>query len=176
MKFEYKLNDVKLTSAMKDKVESQLKKFEKFFQNNSQLVASIRVEMGKDKKIIEVTLKNKDFFVRADVIDDDFYNGIDKVINKLDVQLKKSRSHLKKSNKKNNLVDNLVLDDIELDEHIEIIKHKLIDLVPMDIDEAICRMEALDHNFFIYLDSETAKINVLYERRDKKYGLIELNY
>ena len=176
MNYDYKLNGVKLTSAMKEKVEKQLVKFEKFFIDKDSLVASIRVDSKKDKKIIEVTLKSNDFFARADVIDSDFYSGIDKVVDKLNVQLKKANQYLKSVNKKSQLHKNLVSDVESQDAQIEIIKHKLIELIPMDLDEAICRMEALDHNFFIYLDSSTGKVNVLYERKDKKYGLIELKY
>ena len=118
----------------------------------------------------------KDFFARADVIDDDFYNGIDKVIEKLDSQLKKSRSHLKHSKKNIELFDKDSFNEIKEDEYVQIIKHKSIELIPMDIDEAICRMEALNHTFFIFLNSESNRVNVLYERKDKMYGLIELNY
>ena len=176
MNYDYKLNGVKLTTAMKEKVEKQLVKFEKFFVDSKSLNASIRVESKKDKKIIEVTLRSNDFFARADVIDSDFYSGIDKVVDKLNVQLKRSNQLLKNVNKKSSLYASLVSDNSFSDSQIEVIKHKLIELVPMDLDEAICRMEALDHNFFIYLNSETGKINVLYERKDKKYGLIELKY
>ena len=176
MNYDYKLNGVNLSPAMKEKVEKQLIKFEKFFLDKNNLAASIRVESKKDKKIIEVTLKSNDFFARADVIDNDFYTGIDKVVDKLNVQLKKTNQHLKKVNQKSTLHSNLVEDKNLDDAQVEIIKHKQISLVPMDLDEAICRMEALDHNFFIYLDSSTGKVNVLYERKDKKYGLIELNY
>ena len=46
-------------------------------------------------------------------------------------------------------------------------------LTPMDVDEALARMDALGHKFFIYLDSESGKVNVLYERDDGSYGDIE---
>ena len=44
----------------------------------------------------------------------------------------------------------------------------------MDVDEALARMDALGHKFFIYLDSESGKVNVLYERDDGSYGDIEV--
>ena len=47
-------------------------------------------------------------------------------------------------------------------------------LTPMDVDEALARMDALGHKFFIYLDSESGKVNVLYERDDGSYGDIEV--
>ena len=43
----------------------------------------------------------------------------------------------------------------------------------MSIDEAITRMEALGHSFFLYLDEEDDEIAVVYRRIDGGYGVIE---
>lgn len=45
----------------------------------------------------------------------------------------------------------------------------------MSEEEAILQMEMLGHDFFIYKDSETSKVCVLYKRKDNNYGLIETN-
>ena len=42
----------------------------------------------------------------------------------------------------------------------------------MDLDEAIMQMNLLDHNFFMFLDSDTDKISVAYRRKDGQYGLL----
>jgi putative sigma-54 modulation protein len=47
-------------------------------------------------------------------------------------------------------------------------------LPPMDEREAIEQMSLLGHeDFFIFLNVETNKLNVLYRRRDNTLGLIE---
>ena len=43
----------------------------------------------------------------------------------------------------------------------------------MSIEEAAIRMEALGHDFFVYLDAEDDRISVLYNRRDGGYGVIQ---
>ncbi|MEG0528633.1 MAG: sigma 54 modulation/S30EA ribosomal C-terminal domain-containing protein, partial [Longicatena sp.] len=43
----------------------------------------------------------------------------------------------------------------------------------MDLDEAIMRMEMLNHAFFIYRDLENNDISVVYKRNEGGYGLIE---
>ncbi len=45
----------------------------------------------------------------------------------------------------------------------------------MTIDDAILQMNLLDHNFFIFLNSETNKVCVVYLREDHDYGIIEAN-
>lgn len=44
---------------------------------------------------------------------------------------------------------------------------------PMDAEEAILQMDMLGHDFFIYEDAETSGIDIVYRRRDGRYGLIE---
>ena len=52
---------------------------------------------------------------------------------------------------------------------------KKIDLKPMTVDEAILQMEMIDHKFFIFLNSDTNKVCVVYLRDDHNYGIIEAN-
>jgi putative sigma-54 modulation protein len=43
----------------------------------------------------------------------------------------------------------------------------------MTTEEAILQMELLEHNFFVFRDDETNRVNVVYKRNDGGYGLIE---
>ncbi len=42
----------------------------------------------------------------------------------------------------------------------------------MDAEEACMEMELLGHNFFVFRDSETEEVNVVYKRKDGEFGLI----
>ena len=44
------------------------------------------------------------------------------------------------------------------------------------IDDAKDAIERLGHTFYVFLNAETGKVNVLYKRDDEKYGLIEVNF
>ena len=48
-----------------------------------------------------------------------------------------------------------------------------IDLVEEIIERQILQMEMLGHNFFVFLNSETEQVNVVYKRKNGTYGLIE---
>ena len=52
-------------------------------------------------------------------------------------------------------------------------KTKRFAMKPMDPEEACLQMELLGHNFFMFLNSETEQINVVYKRKANSYGLIE---
>ena len=61
----------------------------------------------------------------------------------------------------------------EIEDEHKVIKRKTIEVKPMNEEEAILQMELLNHEFYMYKDSETNKPTVVYKRTDGNYGLIE---
>lgn len=49
-------------------------------------------------------------------------------------------------------------------------------LKKIDLEEAVEDMELVDHDFYIFLNNKTGKVNVLYKRRAGNLGCIELDY
>ena len=43
----------------------------------------------------------------------------------------------------------------------------------MTPDEAVLQLELVGHDFFVFRNAESNGINVVYRRRDGRYGLIE---
>ena len=60
-----------------------------------------------------------------------------------------------------------------LEEKEEIVKRKKIEMKPMNEEEAIMQMDLVDHDFFVYKDTDTKSINVIYKRKDGTFGIIE---
>ena len=58
----------------------------------------------------------------------------------------------------------------------EIYKKKVFDLDPLTVEDAAEYLENLEHDFYIFLNAETGRINVLYNRKDGELGLIECKY
>jgi putative sigma-54 modulation protein len=61
----------------------------------------------------------------------------------------------------------------EVDEDLEVVRTKSFDLKPMDSEEAILQMNLLGHNFYVFTNADSHRTNVVYKRRDGRYGLIE---
>ena len=59
------------------------------------------------------------------------------------------------------------------DETRRVVKVKRFALEPMFEEDAVARMEELGHSFFVFVNAEDERLNVLYRRRDGDYGLIE---
>ena len=68
-----------------------------------------------------------------------------------------------------------IADQAETEEELELVRNKRFDLKPMDSEEAILQMNMLGHNFFVYTNADTNTTNVVYRRKDGRYGLIEPN-
>ena len=49
-------------------------------------------------------------------------------------------------------------------------------IYPDGTEEAILQMELVEHNFFVFKDSDTDNVNVIYKRKDGNYGLLEPDY
>ena len=68
--------------------------------------------------------------------------------------------------------DNIEGEAVDESEH-KVVRLKSIYLEPMSLEDAIMRMEALSHKFFLYLDAEDNLISLLYIRNDGGYGIIQ---
>ena len=53
------------------------------------------------------------------------------------------------------------------------VRVKKFPVSPMDVEEAITQMELLGHNFFLFMNSETNTLCVIYRRNDGSYGLLQ---
>ena len=56
---------------------------------------------------------------------------------------------------------------------IKIDKTKKFAIKPMSAEEAVLQMELVGHNFFVFFDSESEDVSVVYKRKNGTYGLIE---
>ena len=59
------------------------------------------------------------------------------------------------------------------EETIDIVRTKRFAVKPMDPEEACIQMELLGHNFYVFRNSDTDEVNVVYKRKGNTYGLIE---
>jgi putative sigma-54 modulation protein len=53
------------------------------------------------------------------------------------------------------------------------VKTKQFAVKPMSPEEAVLQLELVGHDFFVFQDAESGEVNVVYRRRDGRYGLIE---
>ena len=175
MKCKIRGEKIKVTSAIQDYVETKLSRLDKYFKN-ADVDASVLNRVKGKEQTIEVTIPYDKYTLRSEERRDDLYAAIDLVIDKLEGQIRKNKTKLKKQVKKSEEFFNF---DFEIakeeDNQNKIVKRKSFEMKPMNEEEAILELELLGHDFYIYRDDRTNDINVLYKRKDGNYGIIETN-
>lgn len=175
MKITFVENKYKIAKRFKDVMTDKLERLDKYFGET----ASARVvcsKQGKNEKL-EVTITNKGLLYRSEVLGQNNYDNIDLALPKLEKQIVRNREKL--TQKKRTAPKNLgfeFLDEMPELKLPDIYRKKTFDLEPILLEEAKDAIERLGHTFFIFLNAETGKVNVLYRRNDGKFGLIEVNY
>ena len=162
--------NIDVTEGLKQAIYDKLGRLEKFFTEDTKAQVTLSVE--KERQKIEVTIPLRTLILRAEEEQEDFYAAVDLVINKLERQIRKNKAKLQKRDK--NKTKEFNIDDvIPIEEDQKIVKRKKIDFKPMNEDEAVLQMELLGHDFYVYKDSDTNNVCVLYKRKDGGYGVIE---
>ncbi|MFG6114690.1 ribosome hibernation-promoting factor, HPF/YfiA family [Halobacillus sp. MO56] len=183
MKYNIRGENLEVTEAIKDYVEKKVGKLERYFDEPVTSEVHVNLSVYNDEQEIEVTIPMKDLLLRAEERHTDLYAAIDLVVDKLERQIRKHKTKVNRKFRQEG-APKYVFAELEKeaqeyqngaseDEDIEIVKQKRFDLKPMDSEEAVLQMDMLGHNFYVYTNAETNETNVVYRRRDGKYGLIE---
>ena len=176
MKYQIIGKNVSITDGISEAIQKKLGKIEKHLVGSEEIECRVVVSAHRDSQKIEITIFLPQVTLRAEVKDRDLYCAIDSAVEKLEGQIRKLKTRMDRSNGKISIGRALDLETIEeepIPEKDVIVRAKSYYLKEMTIDEAIARMEAIGHDFFLYLDKEDDRISVVYVRRDGGYGVIQ---
>lgn len=170
--------NIEVTDAMRGYAEDKLEKLERF----SDQIVDAKVVMAYDHTHhsgnparVEVQLNVPNGIVRAEEEGQDTYAAIDKVVDKLERQLKRFKGRsLAKRHADDIPATNLIAPEPEeVDDDPRIVRTKRHVLRPMTPEDAAMQMEALGHDFYMFRNAETDLVSVIYLRNDGDYALIE---
>ncbi len=174
MKLKLVGKNLELTQGIKDQAEAKFAKLDKYF--DEEVEARVVFSTQKLTQTVEVTVYLQGTILRAEESTDDLYTSMDKAVDGLARQIRKYKTKLKNRNQDNSAT--IRFENIEEEKEEEtgkIVRRKRFDLRPMHEEEAILQMELLNHNFFVFLNAATDNVEVLYKRKDKNYGIIQVN-
>lgn len=178
MKVKVVAKNIEVTPALKEIVEKKISKLDKYFDPHIEAKATLSVQKNCQK--VEVTIPFNGVVLRVEESTDDMYKSIDLAEEKLQRQIRKQKTKLSRQNSSGSLrypdFKSIEVSDNEDEEKFKIVKTKSFDVKPMSQEEAILQMELVGHNFFVYQDAKSSRVNVMYKRKDGNYGLIEPEY
>lgn len=179
MRFDIRGKNLELTDALKDYTTKRLSKLEKYIDDVKEAQVALSVE-GEGHKV-EVTIPLNGVILRGEEASEDMYTSIDLVVEKLEKQIEKYKTRLYRSNRGAGMKRAWAEEarkELEANEGLDsfkVVRTKRFALKPMDEEEAIMQMNLLGHTFFVFFNSATDEVNVVYRRKDGNYGLIEPN-
>ena len=148
MRYNIRGSKVEVTDSIKNYVEEKINRLNKYFESADEYTANVLVKVNGINQTVEVTIPIKKIILRAEETNQDLYKSIDLVVDKLERQIRKNKTRMRKPSKEMYVVDF----EVNSEEVVEgkIVKRKEIENKPMSEEEAILQMELLGHEFFIF--------------------------
>lgn len=174
MKITYTARKVTLRDNFKERVEKKLSKFQKIFSEDAE--ASVVVTVEKNRQTVEITIRDNGMIYRVENSQAEMNNALDTVTDMLSRQLRKNKTKLSRRLREGSIDDLVVGDnaepeDVEDDYHL--VRRKMVPVKPITVDEAILQMNMIGHKFYMFVNADTNETNVVYQREDGAYGLLE---
>jgi len=167
---------MEVSDYLKELVTKKVMKLQRYFGKYTE--AHITMSVQKSRHIVEVTIPFDGIVLRGEEASEDMHTSIDGVLKKLEKQIHKHRTALKKRLHESAFAKNEYEyhDEMEEERIPDVVRTKRFVVKPMDITEAKMQLELLGHQFFVFRNAKTDEVNVLYRRVDGDFGLIEPDY
>ncbi len=156
--------------SFKERAEKRLKKVEKFFGADAE--AKITATVEKNEQIVEVTIYHDGMIFRSQERAVNMNDALDRCADSIVRQIRKNKTKVEKRLRSGAFEAYESIDVFEPEDDYSVVRSKEITLKPQSVEEAILQMNLLDHQFYMFLDSTSDKICVVYARKDGGYGLI----
>ena len=169
--------NIELSPAVRRYVERKLGRLSRHLPN---IIAS-KVEIVEEKTkspqqryVVRVTINSSATQLRGEERGKDLFTAIDKVAAIMDQQIEHYKGKLYEKGRGNSLARSEFIEEVKMTEPSrKVVKVKRFTVKPMSVAEAVDQMELLGHDFFLFFNADTEKLNLLYRRKDGNYGLIE---
>ena len=174
MQLEVKGKNVEVSDGIRRYAEQKLAKLERHLNDPTRVELELAVERNPsiaESQVAEATIWTKGPTLRAREASTDMRASIDQLADKLSRQVKRYREKRRRHGSRRLAPEAVATGGADAEPTI--VKTKQFPVKPMTAEEAVLQLELVGHDFFVFRDSESAEVNVVYRRRDGDYGLIE---
>ncbi|MEM7803151.1 MAG: ribosome-associated translation inhibitor RaiA [Chloroflexota bacterium] len=174
---------LKLTPKIENYVEKKVQHIERVMPTISAIKVDLKAEKTRhttDSRVAQITIRDdRGTVIRAEEKGGNVYAAIDLMIDKINKRIRRYRGKKLSMRRHENHQPipfiPVLEDEIEPEQPPvpQLVKRKQFSLQPMSIDEACDQMELVGHDFFVFFNRESDAVNVLYQREDGNYGLLQ---
>lgn len=161
---------------LKNYAQTRFAKLEKFVRNPENASIKINLEVEKFRQMAEVIMDADSVHISAQEETNDMYSTIDVVLDKIEAQLKKARNKQKDKRRKKAAQPATAPTSLEGGAETkapQVVQTDRFEAKPMDIEEAMGRLQKSDYEFLVFFNADTNRVNVVYTRKSGDYGLID---
>jgi len=170
-------NNVKVSDTVKSYIEKRIGKLGRYLPIISEgkvEISKVEAKLPEQRFTVQVTLDSKGVLIRAQEKSKDIRTAIDKVEDVLSKRIERYKGKLYDKGRGTSFArQQAAIEAEEIEPPKRVVKSKSFLVKPMPVDEAIRQMELLGHDFFLFIDADTERLNLLYRRKNGDYGLIE---
>jgi putative sigma-54 modulation protein len=168
--------NMQISDRIREYVEKKASRLDRYLNNIDEASLELTRSSAKsaeDRHIAQLTVRVRGSILRAEERAADVFTAFDAVLDKMYRQIVRYKTRRRARGRAQE--DELMppLEEYEEEAPREIVRTKRFLVLPMDEEEAVEQMELLGHDFFLFLNTGTGKLNIIYRRRDGDYGLIE---
>lgn len=168
--------NIDVTPSLRQYAEEKIGKFERFLSHITEAVVTLSVQKYRHRA--EVLIKANGVMLQAVGETEELYSSIDEVADKLDKQVKKLKNRQKTRRKADARTGKAEsqepAEEPAFPEAGIIIEKKRFAMKPMPPEEAAMQLDIMgERKFFVFTNSESGSINVIYRQSDGNLGLIE---
>ena len=186
MEIRFTGKQFEVTDALKSYTERKLNKHLKQLRK----LTSVHVVQSTERNWhnVDITITADGAVFRGESRSDNMYISVDLAVAKLETQIKHrkgkiiDRAHGRTPEARppeaapEAEVASAVEGESDSEDQPRAVRTKRIQLTPMSVDEAIDEMELLEHQFLVFANGDTGRVNVIYRRDQGGYGLIDPDF
>ena len=165
--------------AVRQYAERKTRRLERFLDDRTDAIIELSVERHKsadDSRIADVTLVIDGQTIRGRADGSTWEAAIDEVVDKIERRAVDHREKPRvraRAPEEKEILSRIADGTSDAGRERRVVKTKRFAIEPMFEEDAIAEMETLGHAFFIFVNAESERVNLLYRRDDGDYGLIE---
>jgi len=177
MKMTLTARNMIITPGITQRIQKKTARMERYLLPDTEM----QIKMRKDKndlRVVEITVPmGNGVILRSEAsAQTNLFLAIDDALAKIEKQIHRHRTKLGKRIREDAFTyeePEYIEEDTNEEDGPKVVRTKTFPVRPMSVEDAAIQMEMLGHSFFAFVNIETERTNVLYQRKDGNLGLLE---
>jgi len=171
MQISVTFRQIEPSEALKQYVTDRLTKFKRYV--DGPVEAHVVLGLEKFRHLADVTINSNGRIIKGSEENTDMYAAIDLVMDKIDMQLKKSRDRLRSAKGDRTRATVPISAEAEEAPALPPMRRKRLEVPALLLTDAVELMQSGNDDLLVFTNVTSGSLNILYRRQDGSYVLAE---